>query len=110
MSKPNEDLILDILEIIPYPLCHVLLVRVSNPTSKNIAYNMNYLLSKHGINMLKINPKFQYKGTTLLNTGNLKKNESVTGLVVLQKNFVSTTSPCIFFAGSKHKKKVNKNG
>lgn len=105
MSKPNEGLILDILQIIPYPLCFVFLVKITNITDNNMKYDMRYFTSSNGKNMLYINPSFTCDGISLLKNGQLKKGENVIGLIAIQKNYIATNSPVLVFAGKKHKVK-----
>lgn len=103
------DITLEILGEYRHPGFFLYAVRLTNSGNKAIEYDARNLKSLQAINVLEKYPDYKIDGISLLNTGILKKGESVEGLVCFKPSaLVATTSPILYWNGKKHRAKVLK--
>jgi hypothetical protein len=101
-----ENIVFEFLGEYRHPGFFLYAVKLTNTGNKTAEYDMRNLHTSQAINVLDRYPDYKIEGIPLLNTGKLKKDESIEGLVCFKPSaLVATTSPILFWHGLRHRAK-----
>lgn len=111
MKKQTKDgLQIHFIEKIRHPGYYTYKVKLTNMSNKNIKYNMANLRCNAGDNVLLINKHYIIDGIALLDSGQLKKGESIEKLVCFRPNgIIGTDCPVFYYEGESMSVKVKKS-